>query len=304
MKAQQAWYIVDWDKHYEVNDSGRAWSPGQKKRAGALPYTRRHTFGPAGDNLVYAEVAEFAESREKHAWPIAWGLFNKLLEVAAHQQAELRGFLLGRGNLPLSMRAIERVTCFTQEQIALGLSILSDPAVGWLTQRAIPASSRKSAAIREPFKKGSAKPFLKPNQGEGEGETKPSLKQGEGEEQGNAETNGKEQPSPSPENCAGGDSPSLSPQTKQGFAPLLKLHLGWSPRDLNAAQHNSDQTTFKIITTHVYAGDIGPPAGAAQACYAEAKQIGHRRGNHLAMFIAWFKKQLGANGNEWNNGKS
>lgn len=305
MSAQQAWYIVDWDEHYEVNSSNRPWKAGEKKRVGPLPYTRRHTFGPQGDNMVYADVAEFSEARQTGAWPVAWGLFNKLLEVTAHQRAELRGFLLGRGGKPLSMRAMERITCFTQEQIELGLSILSDPDVGWLERREIPCVSddqRPSlnlATLSEGQVQGQGQGQAP--SGEGEGEYK--VKAIQGEEQGNAETSDKQQPSPSPEDCAGVDSPSLSPQTKQGFAPLLKLHLGWSPRDLNAAQHNGDQTTFEIITTHVYAGDTGPPAGAVRACYAEAKKIGQRQGNHLAMFMAWFKKRLGANGNEWN-GKS
>lgn len=303
MSGTLAWHITDWREYYEVNDSGRPWRPGNKKRAGPLPFTRRHTFGPGGDNMVYAEVADFAESRERGSWPVAWGLFNKLLEIAAHQTAETRGFLLGRGGAPMSMRAMERITCFTQEQIELGLSILSDPAVRWIERRPIPGVPQQSAAVAEI--RGDPRRFQEhQHQPQGECECEPNLTQHQGECEPNAESSDNDQPpSPSPPESAHADSPSHSPTTREGFLQALKLRLGWSPRDLSNAQYNGDQTTFERIASHVMVGNIGPPNPAVQVCYAEAYKIARRQGNHVAMFIAWFKEQLAANDHEWDDVK-
>lgn len=170
MDNTQAYYITDWDKHYEVNSNGGAWSPGEHKRKGALPFVRFHVYGPKGDNSAFGEVAEIAEKYGEYAWPVAWGLFCKLLEITARQKSDLRGFLLGRGNNPLSEfspkipRTFTKLTGFTEEQIRLGLKVLSDPEIRWIEMRDLPEEIIVSefSPIAPPLQE--TKPCIKPNQ--------------------------------------------------------------------------------------------------------------------------------------------
>lgn len=139
----EAWYVTDWDQLYEVDERGHAWQPdcGRPRRSSALRYVRWHVYGPAGDNQAYQEVAMAIRDKfPAGSWAIAWGLYAKLVEIAAARPAELRGFILGRNRAGISPARLEAVTGFTAEQIALGLEVLAGPECGWIHRRAVPAA--------------------------------------------------------------------------------------------------------------------------------------------------------------------
>lgn len=144
--------VTDWATLYEVNRDGRAWAPGQELRA-RLDFVRWYAYGPKGDGLVYNEIADYVdEAHGEGAFIVAYGLFAKLLEIAAKQKRDCRGRILGRGNRPLSLVRLARITRFTKEQVTQGLTILLDPEVAWLTLEPWPGAT--GACDGEPRRSG------------------------------------------------------------------------------------------------------------------------------------------------------
>lgn len=142
----KAWHITDWEKYYEVNDSDRPFKPGEKRRKTPLPYVRWYVGGPDNDNQAYQECAlRVVAEHSAEGWMMAFGLFGKLLELAAGQQQDLRGYILGKGGKPVSIEFLSYLTLFPQEHIRKGLEILSSPSVQWIEEVEMP----NSATVRE-----------------------------------------------------------------------------------------------------------------------------------------------------------
>ena len=99
-----AWHITDWEQYYEVNSDGGRWRSGQKKRAKPPEYIRWYVGGPGGDDRAYQECSlGVADKFGPEAWAVAFGLFGKLLEVAATQDTQFRGYILGKNHSPISI---------------------------------------------------------------------------------------------------------------------------------------------------------------------------------------------------------
>lgn len=88
--------IAEWDKRYEVNKSGDVWKEGQPKRSGPLSYVRSKVtglkVGPGWRKLVRACDGD--------GWVAmtAFGVFHKMLEIAADVPRDLRDGTLYNGD--------------------------------------------------------------------------------------------------------------------------------------------------------------------------------------------------------------
>ncbi|MBI9016874.1 MAG: hypothetical protein JEZ07_06390 [Phycisphaerae bacterium] len=88
----KAYYINDWRSRYEVNDKGNILSDGQKCRKAPLQYVRCRASG-----LVYGQGwRKLQRQSKKYGVDLyaVFGLFMKLLEIAACRPAEQRGYIL------------------------------------------------------------------------------------------------------------------------------------------------------------------------------------------------------------------
>lgn len=125
----KALYIVDWQLRYEVNDRNRAWQVGEKLRAGALPFYRSKVCGRswgAGYRLFLKIARGSAAS--------AFGIFHKLIELAADGPPERRGFVLDRHGRPMESADIACATGFAKHRIERALEILMDTELRWIEQ--------------------------------------------------------------------------------------------------------------------------------------------------------------------------
>ena len=154
----QAWHIVDWNDLYEQRTGGRS-GKGQ-----SVPW---YIFGPAGDNVRYMESAlaieaEFGPDR----WIEAFGLFGKLLEIAARQPKGHRGYILGKGGVEMSMQMLQKVTCFSVGQIERGLAALSHAGCCWIERMDVPAVEVVPAKGQRGGRRKSPQSDKQPSQGD------------------------------------------------------------------------------------------------------------------------------------------
>jgi len=129
--------IADWDD-YEVNDKGRAWRPGDTKRAGPLEYVRVTVYGrgwPQGYRDFLAVAKVYA--------PAALGVWTKLLELAGDQPAEFRdGIIRDRHGEPADADTIADLVGFRRADVLRALRILAQPRVGWVIKLESPGSRK------------------------------------------------------------------------------------------------------------------------------------------------------------------
>ena len=305
----KAWHITDWEKYYEVNSDGGRWQPGQKKRARPPEYIRWYVGGPGGDDRAYHECAlAVAEKFGPDAWAVAFALFGKLLEIAATQDTEFRGYVLGKNHSPISAKLLGFITGFTMEQVELGIKILSDPVVGWLEERELPDLSAKSASLAET-------PGDSPSLQEAKTKTK---KKGKEEAKGESEPQG--QP-PGQETAPAGSPafslpPSLSPRPpvatdgmdQQPFVPArfaASIHQALRLGRGDSRQYQADLRDFQKAADHILAGHLGPHTKTAgESCLTRAWEIGQDGTvqNKAAYWLTWFKARLEENGHGWDDG--
>lgn len=115
--------ITEWEERYEVNEKGRAWKPGEEKRAGPLTYIRSKVHGRS-QGLGWRKLIEAAGSRKA---PGVFGIFQKLLELSADQKCEDRGFIQDDPDCPVSF-----VLGLDNRDVQFAISVLL--AIGWLGQ--------------------------------------------------------------------------------------------------------------------------------------------------------------------------
>ena len=129
----EAWRIVDWLEHYEVNSSGRPLQPGQDPRAAPLGFVRWKAMGlmisPQYDDLCQAAGPLLAAA--------ALGLFGKLIEVAASTTAERRGCVLDRKQKAMGPGEMASRFRFDLEAVVLPALAALETA-GWIEVAEIP----------------------------------------------------------------------------------------------------------------------------------------------------------------------
>jgi hypothetical protein len=130
----RCYHITGWDGLYEVNDHDGIRKPGQKRRA-RMPWVPLHISPPTLDGLNYYTAAAVAAKKYgPEAWAVAFGVFVRLLDIAAWQERGCRGYLLRSEDVGLSSRDIAGLSHFLPEQVELGLKVLADPEIGWIEE--------------------------------------------------------------------------------------------------------------------------------------------------------------------------
>jgi len=119
--------ITQWQKRYEVNTDGRAAKKGDKvcKR---LDFVRLTVFGRK-QGAGYNKMGRLVGNERRLE---VFGLFCKLLEIAADQPPELRGAILNADDLPATESDIAEIVGAPPEITHQALADLV--AVGWLTR--------------------------------------------------------------------------------------------------------------------------------------------------------------------------
>jgi len=139
--------IKHWDSLYEVSNKSRRWVPGQEKRRGPLEFVRFRCSGSAWSE-GYRDFLDVAGNSAASAF----GVFAKLLELSACQDAERRGMILDRRGNPADTACIARMCGFREADVVKALEILSDPRVAWVetdNSRSFPDIPGESGKERE-----------------------------------------------------------------------------------------------------------------------------------------------------------
>lgn len=127
--------IAKWEELYEVNSHNGVWAPGQPKRVGPLPFVRYRVNG-----RDWSEgYRDFLAVAGKNSASI-FGVFCKLLEIAADGNIEARGLLVDRRGNSLDAEGISRISGFSVSDIRKALVVLTDSRVGWLVSDTSPES--------------------------------------------------------------------------------------------------------------------------------------------------------------------
>ena len=130
-----AYRIVGWKQRYEVGDNSKvspAGKPMEKLRKSPLNYVRLkvygHKLGPA-----FRRMTKLAWGFGEAMPPAAFGVFCKLLELAADQQREYRGWILDEKQQPMQVSQIAELIGWTDVAIIKkSLEILTDETIGWV----------------------------------------------------------------------------------------------------------------------------------------------------------------------------
>jgi hypothetical protein len=152
MGKVKAYRIVDWKRRYEVTKKGRAAdgnTPVSQLRVGPLDYYRSrvygHSIGPAFGELLekawlFGEVNELA----------AFGLFHKLMELAADQKRGYRGWILDKDQRPMGAVALAKLLKTTEVKRVQGLlDVLCDSEIRWLELVEFPECSGIARIVPE-----------------------------------------------------------------------------------------------------------------------------------------------------------
>lgn len=120
--------IVDWDSRYEVSEKGTEYRPGDRKKAN-LKYVRLAVHGKS-EGVGWKRLRRAVGDDNALA---AFGLFSKLLELAADQEREFRGYLLDEQKCPASAEYMEMLWGIPQDIISQYLPKLVE--IGWIAEK-------------------------------------------------------------------------------------------------------------------------------------------------------------------------
>lgn len=121
--------IVQWKERYEVNSGGHSYRPGstQKLRSKPLDFVRSKVHGrQIGTGMRKLQAVCGGATME------VFGIFHKLLEIAADAGRNRRGYLLNSDSLddPATAEDIAFILNLSQEQVDYALTSLL--SVGWI----------------------------------------------------------------------------------------------------------------------------------------------------------------------------
>jgi len=126
----ECWRITQWVERYEVGSDGKALTDLTKPiRATPLPYVRYKVNGHK-DGGGYKRLKLVAGTPAKLLSCVA--VFSKLLELAADEPRDLRGWILNERDEPATVDDIMLFTGFNKSSINTALQILSDARLAWI----------------------------------------------------------------------------------------------------------------------------------------------------------------------------
>ena len=117
------YYIREWDKRYEVDSKGRSLQGKFPKRAGPLDYVRLKVNGRSL-GIGWRRLIQVAGVREA---PGVFGIFCKILEVAADAPRDERGYVDDTPEEPLAF-----LLGLDEVDVAKALRVLSSSPLDWL----------------------------------------------------------------------------------------------------------------------------------------------------------------------------
>lgn len=184
----EAYHIKGWKRRYEVTDKAaeaKADTELGKLKKGPLRFVRSkvrgHVLGPA-----YRSLMKKAFRLGPGIDLAAFGLFQKLLELAADQEREFRGWILDHNQQPINAKQITELLMIGDiDVVERCLELLCDEEIGWVeklefcgkpvkSQEGLGSPSQGSGKSRDIGPRGSGKSPLN--------ETETGLDLTEGEE--------------------------------------------------------------------------------------------------------------------------
>lgn len=142
MSGQTVYRVVRWRENYEVSEKGRPWRDGDALRRGPLEFIRLKACGRAWPESWRDLLAVAGDDAAT-----CFGVFIKALEIAGGHDADKRGYLLGRGDVPMGAADLAQATGFSEADVSRALEVLCDPRVGWL--ECIPGGSGRFRELPE-----------------------------------------------------------------------------------------------------------------------------------------------------------
>lgn len=124
--------ITEWFERYEVNDKGQPARRGDKLRASPLLYIRSKVHGHH-QSAGFAAMQRLADKRGVRAYEV-FGVFHKLMEIAAAGPARTRGILLNHRGGPATLADLCHTLRETEETLGGVLDVLTDNSVGWIAE--------------------------------------------------------------------------------------------------------------------------------------------------------------------------
>lgn len=287
--------IREWAERYEVDERGGAAKPGSKLRAAPLDYVRwkvnGHTHGPGYRRLLYvAKTPARAEA--------AVVTFSKLLEIAASQDREHRGWILTDRMETATVDDLAFYTGFRASTIKTGLEILSHKDVAWIEEaefvddsRELPGTPGDSGEL--PGRSGS---LNKRNENENDNSTETELNENETEGEPNATE-------PNPDSCSSqkissGDSRSCSlPASRavarmkfeQAMIPLLGKR-GGVRMPQTSKEFKSDRTCMGNVFEAVWPRD--GPDDECRNRWSQLMAMVVRASRNADKPLAWIQSQI------------
>ena len=261
-----AYYIAEWQERYEVGYDGREAKAGGELKAKPLDYVRLAAHGRS-TSAGSAALRRAAGTGQRYL--NAYGVFCKLLEIAADNPRERRGWILNHRDRPATAEDIAGLTGFPLKAVTAALGHLNGTGVGWIGRAEygehfpIPQTSRNSAKLAEPSKS------CTPSRTEPEHETKhnPNPKpnaNASGSDSGKTDGKG-----------SGGNSPEALPDfAADAFVSVLagKLEIGQMKQG-GKRQHNADLACLRKVAAHIAAGHLGDTGAALERCILAADAI-------------------------------
>ncbi len=120
--------IVDWDKHYEVDDKGAEWEPGHGFRMGPLKYLRIKCRREWNTRLI-----RLRELAGENMW-LSLGVFEKLCQmVGSERRAERQGGIIRNcEGEPATAADIQDILMLEPKTWDYIVALLSHPRVNWI----------------------------------------------------------------------------------------------------------------------------------------------------------------------------
>lgn len=145
----KAYRIVDWQGRYEVTLKGReaeADTPLELLRKTALKYVRSKVYGHSKGTALEYMIEYGWRPGQLFAFAV-FGIFHKLLEIAADQRREFRGWVLDKDQRPLGPAEFARMfKCTEPKLVQEAFDLLCRPEIRWLE---VAEFTEKSGRIRE-----------------------------------------------------------------------------------------------------------------------------------------------------------
>lgn len=321
-----AYHIVGWPDVYEVNQKGRKYDPASsdKLRQKPLRYVRWRVAGRRpGEGYLGLERASRPQTAAGWLWShslglsaagrmmVAYATFGKLVEIAADNGSDRRGWIVDNSGIPMGPRDVAFCTRFPERYVKVGLTVLCDQRIAWLEVAPVPwdvasPGNGGRAPGQNIWIPGTARETLIyiPDTLNGRLDTRP-----EGQHEGSW---GLEASKPTcgsekiPLTTSGGtaEDPELADQAR-AFAKAVGDIFGVGKNGGGAFQAGRDLMVLAKAGEHVMSGDLGVNRQKAiEDCVLRAKDLVRchktgKVGNPIACWLAWFKGQLATRGKEW-----